>query len=280
MKLRCILLLCCMILPIAGQSQDQDGPILLLYAFDEEGVVLGSQMKVTETDTVLGRKVLVGTLAANQIVLAETGVGMTNAAMTTQALIDRYEPSLVLLSGIAGAIDTSVRVGDICVPERWSEHDYGNIVAEGFQWKGIWHTVPGKDSLMRSTAFMADTGLLGIAEDMPVEGLAFDSIAQRRPRVILGGTGVTGNQFIDNYEKRIWLSETFTAHVTDMESAAVAQVCVVNGLPFLIFRSASDLAGGSGSETARTEMDQFFKVAAKNSATVVIGFLKQISGGE
>ena len=61
-----------------------------------------------------------------------------------------------------------------------------------------------------------------------------------------------------------------------MESAAVGQVAYVNDIPFIVFRSASDLAGGSGSETADREMEQFFNHAADNSAAVVVEFLKQL----
>ena len=56
----------------------------------------------------------------------------------------------------------------------------------------------------------------------------------------------------------------------------LAQVCCVNELPFIIFRSASDLAGGSGSQTAEAELDQFFEVAADNSSKVVTAFLGEL----
>ena len=83
------------------------------------------------------------------------------------------------------------------------------------------------------------------------------------------GVGVTGNTFIDSQEKRDWLVDNFGAMVTDMESVAVAQVCVANDVPYVIFRSASDLAGGSGSETAQAEMDEFYQIAAANASKVV-----------
>ena len=87
---------------------------------------------------------------------------------------------------------------------------------------------------------------------------------------------MSGNSFIDSIEKRQWLSATFHALVTDMESAAVGQVCTVDALPFVIFRSASDLAGGSGSESAEKELDQFFKIAAANSSKVLVKFLSNL----
>jgi hypothetical protein len=37
------------------------------------------------------------------------------------------------------------------------------------------------------------------------------------------------------------------------------------------------LAGGSGSSTADTEIKEFFTVAAKNSATVLLAFLNHLN---
>ena len=118
--------------------------------------------------------------------------------------------------------------------------------------------------------------LLITAGAIPSDNLALRNVGDRRPSVLTGGVGVSGNAFIDNREKRIWLSDTFGALITDMETAAVAQVCHVNDIPFIGFRSASDLAGGSGSSSARAELDQFFEVAAENSAELVTAFLESM----
>lgn len=261
---------------VAAQTSASDGPVLLLYAFGEEGKTVAQSMTVSDRDTVLGREVLLGVASGQQIVLAETGVGMTNAAMTTQALIDRYSPRCVLLTGIAGGIDTSIHVGDITAPAVWIQHDYGYIGADGFQPDSLYlfDPIAGKEVEVRE--FHADESLLARIEMINVDSLKLSLIGDREPDMIIGGVGVTGNQFIDNIEHREWLSSEFGAFVTDMESAAVAQVSTVNGLPFLIFRSASDLAGGSGSATAQSEMEQFFKVAARNSSLIVLAFLAQL----
>ncbi|MBK7141643.1 MAG: 5'-methylthioadenosine/S-adenosylhomocysteine nucleosidase [bacterium] len=268
------LLLAFLCLPL--QSMAQERPILLLYAFAEEGKTVAASMTVTDRDTVLGREVLIGSASGQRIVLAETGVGMTNAAMTTQAMIDRYSPRCLLLTGIAGGIDTSVHIGDITAPSVWIEHDYGYLGGAGFDADSIKYFDAALGRLTRSTEFNADDSLLAVARQIIVDSLSFMLIGERKPSFQIGGTGVSGNQFIDNIEHRQWLNKEFAALVTDMESAAVAQVCAVNGLPFLIFRSASDLAGGSGSSTADTEIDQFFKVAAHNSSLVVLAMLRQL----
>jgi adenosylhomocysteine nucleosidase len=248
----------------------------VLYAFDAEGALLEEQMTISSTDTLLGRPVVLGLLSGEDIVLAESGIGMTNAAMTAQKMIDRYDPQGVVFSGIAGAIDSSVQIGDIVVCRQWRPHDYGYIGAEGLEPRGCGVYQPEKDSVVLTTTFYADSGMLAIAAHLVERDLGLDSIGSRRPSLIVEGVGVTGNTFIDSHDKRQWLSREFSALVTDMESAAVAQVCCVNELPYIIFRSASDLAGGSGSQTAEAELDQFFEVAADNSSKVVTAFLGEV----
>jgi adenosylhomocysteine nucleosidase len=259
--------------PLSAQAGAAPRPYLILFAFDEEGKLLASQMKIDARDTVLGREVLWGELAGQRVLLAECGVGMTNAAMMTQRLIDFAGPKMVLLSGIAGAVDTAVHVGDIVIPDTWRQHDYGYIGAEGFQVSGIKIYDPRDRQFKRAEAFTAYS-LSALRRE--TDSLDLKPVGARRPRVIIGGVGVSGNSFIDNKEKRIWLASRFSALVVDMESAAVAQVSVVNDLPFLIFRSASDLAGGSGSATASTEMEQFMGSAAQNSALVLRAFLGRL----
>ena len=101
-------------------------------------------------------------------------------------------------------------------------------------------------------------------------------ILERIPKIKVGGKGVSGNSFIDQVEKRKELKEKFDAQIVDMESAAVVQVAILNKVPVLVVRSCSDLAGGSGSSTAQVEIEEFFEVAADNSASFVLELLKQL----
>ncbi|SYZ73145.1 putative Nucleoside phosphorylase [Candidatus Zixiibacteriota bacterium] len=248
-------------------------PVLVLYAFPAEGKLLQQEMTTVKSEKILGRTIFEGILSGQEIVLAESGVGMTNAAMTTQRLIDLCRPSAVLFTGIAGGIDSTVHIGDIVVCRKWATHDYGYYGAEGFKISGIGAYYPKADSEAEMDYFPVDSALFEKALAVNRDSLKFDSIGNHLPHLKIGGVGVSGNSFIDNVVKRQWLSSNFAAEVVDMESASVAQVCTVNDIPFIIFRSASDLAGGSGSATAQSEMGQFFKNAAANSAEVVKMFL-------
>ncbi len=249
-------------------------PYLVLYAFDEEGMLLAEKMEEVQKDTLLGREVLDGELSGKDIILAESGIGMTNAAMTVQKMIDTYNPKAVIFSGIAGGIDSSVHIGDIVIPEKWATHDKGYYGADSFSVSTIQIYDAANDSLARLLYFEVDKNLLSFAQKLAAEKFIFDSIGTRVPSIKIGRVGVSGNSFIDQVGKRLWLSKRFNALTTDMETAAVAQVCLVNNIPFIGFRSASDLAGGSGSESAAEEIQLFFNVAANNSAKVVMKFLE------
>jgi adenosylhomocysteine nucleosidase len=94
-----------------------------------------------------------------------------------------------------------------------------------------------------------------------------------KPAVLVGGHGVSGQAFVDNAAFRDYAQKTFGAEVLDMESAGVAQVAYANRVPFIAFRSLSDLAGGGD---AGNDMGTFFQLASDNSAAVVGEFLKAL----
>jgi adenosylhomocysteine nucleosidase len=94
---------------------------------------------------------------------------------------------------------------------------------------------------------------------------------EEEPKVVVGGNGVSGPTFVDNADYRLWVWQTFQADALDMETAAVAHVAYVNNVPFLAFRSLSDLAGGG---PGQNEIGIFFQLAAENSAQVLETFLE------
>jgi adenosylhomocysteine nucleosidase len=95
----------------------------------------------------------------------------------------------------------------------------------------------------------------------------------RAPQIVVGGNGVSGPTFVDNASYREWAWKTFHADALDMESASVAVVAYSNRVPFIAFRSLSDLAGGGGGQN---EARIFGRLAADNSAAVVIEYLKAL----
>ena len=265
-----------LILTLHVQSNTQDkGKVAVVYAFNQEGALLRSRLALQDSLFVKGRIFWIGKLANRDVVIVNSGVGMTNAAMTIQLLIDKYDPQEIIFTGICGGIDSVNRIGDIVIPEKWATHDYGYYGKEGYIPDSIYVILAGKEEISPILFFDVDKTLLNQAKSV-LEDLKLKPIGDRVPQVRIGGKGVSGNSFIDQKEKREYLKKEFDARIVDMESAAVVQVADINGVPILVVRSCSDLAGGSGSETATEELKEFFKVAADNSASFVLELVKNL----
>ena len=78
---------------------------------------------------------------------------------------------------------------------------------------------------------------------------------------------VSGDVFVSTKEKRDLVIDEFSAGACDMETAAVASVCLKNNTPFLAIRSISDSADEDASETYKEENEQkkddLLKIALK-----------------
>lgn len=287
--------------PLALPAQAR---LAVMTAFDTEFAALRRHTQVTETRVINGRTVVLGTLEDQPVVLLMSGFSMVNAAMTTQALLDRFPVRAIVFSGIAGGVNPGLGVGDVTVPAQWGNYQETVFAREtptgfvparvttdfpGFGMmftQGTSVTVPGAapDSLARRFWFPVDSVALRVAREVA------GRVTLRRcasegtclpgpPRIVVGGNGVSGPTFVDNAAYREWAWRTFHADALDMETAAVAVVAHENHVPYIAFRSLSDLAGGdAGPNVARA----FGRLAAENAATVVREFLRAygaVTGG-
>ena len=93
------------------------------------------------------------------------------------------------------------------------------------------------------------------------------------PKVKVGGRAISGTAFMANAAWRTYLFDTLQAEVIDMETAALAHVAYANRVPYIAFRSVSDLAGGHDFK----EVGAFFGsgLAETNEAAVTLAFLEQ-----
>lgn len=157
-----------------------------------------------------------GRLGAHEIHLRKCGMGKVNAAIGATLLIGETHPDCILSTGVAGALDASLRGMDPVVSREIVYHDawYGAGNALG-QIQGY----PAR--------FSGDPKLLSAAEKMGI-----------RP-----GLFCTGDWFVDTAEVHDRICRDFPeALAVDMESGALAQVCHRFGIPFLSLRLISDTA--------------------------------------
>jgi adenosylhomocysteine nucleosidase len=215
-----------------------------------------------------------------------------NAAMNSQLALDRFDITGIVVSGIAGGVDPGLGIGDVVVAGRWGQYLEAVFAREidGRYQPPPWFKPPypnygmifpndiwvrsAKGGMEKRFWFEVDPGMLAAAGRIGEVALKRCTVQQaclgHAPHLVVGGNGVSGQAFVDNAAFRQYVFKTFEARVLDMESAAVAMVAYANGVPFIAFRSLSDLAGG---DRGTNELHTFFQLASDNSGAVVQRFL-------
>ena len=211
--------------------------IAIICAMRVELEQILARMENVRQEEQAGVKVYVGVLEGHQAAAAVCGVGKVSAALCTQMLISRYAPSALLHSGIAGGVAPELRHMDLVVARELTYRDMSDDIK--------------RDWLPCGGCFVADAGLSSL-------------LRQAAPEARLGCIA-TGDQFLESREEKLRLQQDYNALCADMESAAVAQVCIVNRVPFAVLRCISDLAD----DEARGDYDQFEQKAAHRSAEIL-----------
>jgi adenosylhomocysteine nucleosidase len=297
-----LLLVACQAAPAAtpaaptSPAAPTDTPrIAVISAFDSENALLLEKTQKEKVVTKNGIQFTLGKLPGKDVVLVLSGVSMINAAMTTQLTLDSFHISRIIFSGIAGGVNPNLTIGDVVVPAKWGEYleshfaretdgkyvvpDYIKKPYPNFLWmfpQTVAVLKSGLDKPEEKFWFDADPEMVALAAKMTPELSKCSSenvCLDRQPVVKVGGNGVSGQAFVDNAKFRDYAWATFQADALDMETAAVAHVAYVNGVPYLAFRSLSDLAGGG---TGENQINTFFKLAANNSASVMLAFLQAL----
>ena len=236
----------------------------LLGAFYTEVMMIEEQLTDKRQQNIEGMRFVTGKLHGNPVIVAWTGIGKVNSAMTTTLLIEHFKPNEIIFSGIAGALNPDLAPGDIVIAEETAHHDMGIHAEDGFYNRGVINPLDG----VRNPVFLpADQRLLKLAqqaaEQAELEKIK-TTVGERIPKIIKGII-VTGDVFVASLEKCRELRENFKADAVEMEGAAVAQICYQRQIPHLIVRSISDKAD----QTAREDSMMFQEMAAKNSSTLI-----------
>jgi futalosine hydrolase len=197
---------------------------------------------LTSTDviksTTLGSKLLIeGTIGAQRILLCISGMGKVNAAHTATLMLTRFDPEALVVFGIGGAYPSSgARIGDIAIATEEIAGDEGVLTREGFR----------------------DTGYIGIPllktamSEVYVSYPAFEPLvhrsvqsvyAHRKPGQgkIHAGSFVTLSTCTGTTLRAKELEERYHGLCENMEGAAVAQVAVLHGVPWLEVRGISNI---------------------------------------
>ncbi|KAH7668727.1 Adenosylhomocysteine nucleosidase protein [Dioscorea alata] len=93
------------------------------------------------------------------------------------------------------------------------------------------------------------------------------------PKVVFGLKASTGDVFVDNAAYRKFLFEEFDVSTVDEESAAILMTAMSPGIPVMVFRGVSDLAGGEEAKWSSTSLNT---LACENALRVALEFIAAI----
>ena len=225
----------------------------IIVAMEEELESILDIMDNIEEKEIYGLTFKTGQIEKNKIIVVKCGVGKVNAARVTQILIDTFNVKCVINVGAAGALSPLLNIGDIVIGEKLIQHDFD------------------------ITAFDHDKGYITGVGDYIYSDIEliekFKKAAnnlKEKDYKIKTGIIATGDIFCTDIEMKNKIYSKFDADCVEMEGAAIAQVCYLDNIPFIVIRSISDSPNGNN----EIDFDKFVELASKRCANILREFLK------
>ncbi|KIQ94519.1 5'-methylthioadenosine/S-adenosylhomocysteine nucleosidase [Anoxybacillus thermarum] len=229
--------------------------IAIIGAMEEEVAILREKIANRTETTVANCSFYSGTLDGADVVLLKSGIGKVNAAMSTTILLERFAPDVVINTGSAGGFAPSLNVGDIVISTEVVHHDV-DVTAFGY----AYGQVPGMPA-----RYKADERLVQAAET---------SAAHIRDIQVAKGLIATGDSFMNDPARVDFVRTQFPdLYAVEMEAAAIAQVCHQFGVPFVVIRALSDIAG----KESNVSFEQFLQKAALHSSELVQWMVNELN---
>ncbi len=234
----------------------------IIGAMEEEVVALRSALGNARESEAGGFRFIRGTLDGADVVLLRCGIGKVNAAVGCGLLIDHFRPSVVVNTGSAGGIDPALTFGDVVISDGLLYHDV-DVTAFGYADGQL----PGLPAV-----FPVDAALIAAAE-RAVDLLKDDGALPKDLRR-LRGLIASGDAFMHDPERIAAVRARFPAvRAVEMEGAAVAHACALFGVPCLVIRSISDVAGAE----SPMKFDEFLPIAARHSSAIVRALVRVLA---
>lgn len=243
-------------------------PVGVICALPEEIDHLRPLLSEADSRELAGLSFEHGLLADTPVVLAECGIGKVNAAIVSTLLIQQFGCGALMMVGVAGALDESLRVGDIVIADSALQYDYGAMTDQRIKPypPGV-PPLPGMEAppaIPMLPSVFSDAKRLSETVDLPELDTAVIGGAVHKPALHFGPV-VSGDAFLNCAATRRRLQAETGGLVIEMEGAAMAQVAVRFDVPWLIIRAVSDLAG----DDSHLDFTAFGREAARVTAPLV-----------
>ena len=228
----------------------------IIVAMQEELDAILNIMKNIKEKEIYGLDFKIGQIEKKEVVVVKCGVGKVNAARVTQILIDKLNVMYIINVGAAGALNPFLNLGDIVLGNKLVQHDF-DITAFDHD-KG--YITGGGDYIY------SDNKL--VEEFKKAMNILSDNTYKIKTGII-----ATGDIFCTNIEMKNKIYSKFDADCVEMEGAAIAQVCYLDKVPFIVIRSISDSPNGQN----EIDFDKFVELASKRCAIILEKFFKSFN---
>ena len=218
--------------------------IVIIAAMEQELAAIKQKFEIVEEKKLKDLTYYEGTLNGKEYILIKSGIGKVNAARTTQMLIDFFDIEYIINVGTAGSLNSKLEIGDIVIGEKLVQHDF-DTTAFGDE-KGY---ITGTGKIFESNRDLINTY----------------NIDTNNEYNIVIGTIATGDIFCTEKWMKENISGKFEADCVEMEGAAIAQVCTLNKIPFVVIRSISDKPNGENA----MDFNKFIIMASKRCADLI-----------
>ena len=228
----------------------------IIGAMESEVTDLIAHLGSPAPQEIAGRRFYEGTIGGCPAVVVQSGIGKVAAGVTAQLLIDRFGADVLINTGMAGGLDPRLEVKDLVIAADAVQHDFDMTA---------WGYAPGYmrgDDQKAPTAYPCDPALAALAQEAARQVLPAGVKA-------LTGRVVSGDVFVADEDRKRYLLEQFGGTVAEMEGAAIAQVAADNGVPCLILRTVSDLAGRDA-EISFNELEAYVGTLAGNITAALL----------
>ena len=214
----------------------------IIGAMPSELADIRNTLKDAEVKHISGFDFYINEVAGKKVINACCGIAKVNAALCAQVLIDNFKPDAVINAGIAGGMDSSIKVCDIVVSNEVLPHDLDLHFLKDY---------PPYCGIFKADKNLIDTAV-NICTNQGVKSFV--------------GRIVSGEAFITDTAVKNGIKDKFDPFAVDMESAAVGHCAYLNEVPFVSVRCISDNADDEGAMS----FDEFEKIAARRVADVVL----------
>jgi adenosylhomocysteine nucleosidase len=219
--------------------------------------------------TIIGMRAYTsGTINGINTIVVFSRWGKVAASATAATLLHVFNITELIFTGVAGAIDPTLKIGDVVVSKRLVQHDMdARPLMERFEIPllGLTYLECGEESINRIKAAIAPLFLDGtLQENIGKNVLAEFGIDT--PNLHIGDIA-SGDKFFAAESQKQQLSEALpTVLCVEMEGAAVAQVCYEHKVPFTVIRTISDTAD----ENSHVDFPRFIeKISSRYSVAII-----------